>query len=95
MSCRQIFEDCKIYIYIDARTHIVLFFSYILEIISFVEKYEVVAKNLDTSNHNARRKLNLHAQHCKTLLFKKNLITMGISLYNKVLDQIKLKENVN
>jgi hypothetical protein len=30
-----------------------------------------------------------------TVLFKKNVINMGISLYNKILNQVKLKENFN
>jgi hypothetical protein len=30
-----------------------------------------MAKNLDIHNHNMQRKLNLHVQHCNTVLFKK------------------------
>jgi hypothetical protein len=50
-----------------------------------------MAKNLDIHNHNMQRKLNLHVQHCNTVLFKKSVINMGIGLYNKVPDQIKIK----
>jgi hypothetical protein len=54
-----------------------------------------MTKNLYIHNHNMQRKLNLHVQHCSTVLFKESVINIGISLYNKVLDQIKLKENLN
>jgi hypothetical protein len=39
--------------------------------------------------------LNLHVQHYNTVLFKKSILDMCISLYNKDLDQIKLSENFN
>jgi hypothetical protein len=41
------------------------------------------------------KKLNLHVQHCNTDLFMRNVTNIGISLYNKIPDQIKLKEIVN
>jgi hypothetical protein len=53
-----------------------------------------MAKNSDIHNYNTRRKLNLHVQYCKTVL-KKSVMNMGISLYNKVPDQIKQKDNFN
>jgi hypothetical protein len=37
----------------------------------------------------------LHLQHCSTVLFKKSVINMGISLYNMVPDQEILWENFN
>jgi hypothetical protein len=39
------------------------------------------------------RKLNLHVQHCNTILFEKCAISKGISLYSMDPDQIKLREN--
>jgi hypothetical protein len=54
-----------------------------------------MAKNLDIHNHNTQIKLNLHTQHCNTILFKKSVISMGTSFHNKVLDQMKLKKNFN
>jgi hypothetical protein len=57
----------------------------------YKKNYEdFMAKNLGICNHNIRIKLNLHVQHCNTVLFKKSVINMGISLYNMVPDQIKL-----
>jgi hypothetical protein len=51
---------------------------------------------MDIHNHyKQKKKLNLHLQHCNTVLFKKTVINMGISLYNKVPDQIKLREYFN
>jgi hypothetical protein len=83
-SCRQIFKDYNI---------LTLSSSYILEQICFIKKYkDLMATNLDIHNHNTRRKLNLHVQHYNTV-FKKSVINMGISLFNKTQDQTKLKEN--
>jgi hypothetical protein len=52
-----------------------------------------MVNNMDIHNHNARKKLHLHVQHCNTVLLKKSVINMGIGLYNKVPDQIKLRGN--
>jgi hypothetical protein len=54
-----------------------------------------MAKNLDIHNYNTRRKLNLHVQYCNTVIFKKSVMNMGITLYKKVPDQIKQKDNFN
>jgi hypothetical protein len=50
-----------------------------------------MAKNVCIHNHNTRRKLNLHVQHYNRVPFKKSVTNIGISLYSKVPDQIKLK----
>jgi len=42
--------------------------------------------------HNTRRKQDLHIQQCNTALYQKNLINMGIKLYNKLPIQIKQLE---
>jgi hypothetical protein len=64
---------------------------YILEVIRFIKKYkDFMTTNLDIHNHNTQIKLNLHVQHCNTVLFKKSMMNMGISLYNIVPDQVKL-----
>jgi hypothetical protein len=52
-----------------------------------------MAKNSDIHNYNTQRKLNLHVQYCNTVLFKKSVMNMGISLCTKVPDQIKQKDN--
>jgi hypothetical protein len=54
-----------------------------------------MAKNVDIHNYNTLRKLNLHVNHCNTVSFKKGIINMGITLYNKVPEQIKLKKSFN
>ena len=54
------------------------------------KKYKaLMAINSDIHNYNKRRKLNFHVQHCNTALFKRSVINIGISLYNKVPNQIK------
>jgi hypothetical protein len=63
---------------------------------TFYQKVKgVYGKNSDICNYNTRRKLNFHVQYLNTALFKRGVINMGISLYNKVQDQIKLRENFN
>jgi hypothetical protein len=42
-----------------------------------------------------QRKLNLYVQYCSIVLFKKSTINIGISLYNKAQDQVKLREHFN
>jgi hypothetical protein len=86
-SCIQIFKDYSV---------LTLPSLYILEVVCFIVKHKyVMSKNLDIHNYNTRRKLNLHVQYFNTVLFKKNVMNMGISLYNKVPDQIKQKDNFN
>jgi hypothetical protein len=86
-SCRQIFKDYNI---------LTLPSLYILEVTCFIKKYnDGTAKNLDSHNYNTQRKLDFHVQHCNTVLFKRSVINMGISLYNKVPNQIKLRKNFN
>jgi hypothetical protein len=53
----------------------------------------VYGKYFDILNYNPQRKLNFHVQHCNTALFKRSVINVGISLYSKVPEQLKLKEN--
>jgi hypothetical protein len=36
---------------------------------------------------------DLHVQYCNTVILKKSVMNMEISLYNKVPDQIKQKNN--
>jgi hypothetical protein len=86
-SCRQIFKDYNI---------LTLPSLYILEVTCFIKKYnDGMAKNLDIHNYNTWRKLDFHVQHCNTVLFKRSVINMGISLYKKVPNQIKLRKNFN
>jgi hypothetical protein len=42
-----------------------------------------------------QRKLNLQVQHYNKVLFKKSVIKIGLTQYNKVPDQIKLSGNFN
>jgi hypothetical protein len=86
-SFRQIFKDYNV---------LTLPSLYILGVVCFIIKHKyVMAKNLDIHNYNTRRKLNLHVQYCNIVLFKKIMMNMGITLYSKVPDQIKQKDNFN
>jgi hypothetical protein len=65
-------------------------------VICFIKKYkDFMAKNVDIHNYNTWRKLNLHVKHCNTVSLKKSVINMGITLYNNVPEQIKLRKNFN
>jgi hypothetical protein len=60
-SCRQIFKDYNV---------LTLPSLYILEETCFIEKRKMfMVKNSDIHNHNTRRKLNFHVQHCNTAFF--------------------------
>jgi RNase P/RNase MRP subunit p30 len=54
-----------------------------------------MAKNVDIHNYDTWRKLNFNIQHCNTFLLKRSVINMGISLRNKVPNQIKRRGNFN
>jgi hypothetical protein len=87
MSCRQIFKDYNV---------LTLSLLYILDVICFIKNFNVfIAKNVDIHNYDTRRMLNFHVQHCNTFLLKRSVINMGISLYNKVPNQIKRREIFN
>jgi len=43
--------------------------------------------------YNMRRKCDFHVLSCNTLLFKKSVIKMGITLYNKMPSKIKQLES--
>jgi hypothetical protein len=46
-------------------------------------------QNVTIHGHDARSKLNFHAQFCNTVLFLKSVINMRIKLYNEVPDSIQ------
>jgi hypothetical protein len=88
MSCRQIFKVYNI---------LTLFSLYIVEVICFVKKYKnFMAKNLDIHSHNmAKKTKSIYITLQYSFFFKKSVINMGISLNNKVPNQITLKEIFN
>jgi hypothetical protein len=84
-SCRQIFKDYNI---------LTVASLYILEVICFIKKYkESFEHNIRVHTHNTQRKLDLRVQYCNTALFRKSVVNMGIKLYNKVPDHIKMRDN--
>jgi hypothetical protein len=46
-------------------------------------------------NTNTRRKNDLHIQSCKTSLFKKSVINMGIKLFNHLSTELKQLDDFN
>jgi hypothetical protein len=50
-------------------------------------------QNVHIHNHKMQRKLDLHVQYCNTVLFRKSVVNMGIRMYNKVPDHIKIRDN--
>jgi hypothetical protein len=84
-SCRHIFKDYDV---------LTLPSLYILQVVCFIKKHKyVMVKSSDIHNYKTQRKLNLHVQYCNTVLFKKSVMNMGISLYNN--NHIKQKNNFN
>jgi hypothetical protein len=86
-SGREIFKDYNL---------LTLPSLYILEVICFIKKYKVfMAKNLDIHSYNMRGKFDLHVQHCNTVIYTRSVMNMGIRLYNRVPNQIKLRNYLN
>jgi hypothetical protein len=86
-SCKQIFKDYNV---------LTLPSLYVLEVVCSIIKHKyVMAKNVVIHNHNTRKELNLHVKYYNVVLFKKIVMNMGISLYNKVPDQTKQKDKFN
>jgi len=84
-SCRQLFKDCKI---------LTVTSLYILEVLCFLKKYKsAVQKNEQIHDHNTRSNINLCIKPCNTNLYKKNVINMGIRLFDKVPNTIKKVED--
>jgi hypothetical protein len=53
---------------------------------------ESLEHNIHAHNHNTQRKFDLHVHYCNTALFRKSVVNMGIKLYNKVPDHIKMRD---
>jgi hypothetical protein len=64
--------------------------------ICFVKKYKIfMVKNMDLHGYNMRGKLNFHMQHCNTVIYARSVMNMGTRLYNRILIQIKQKQDLN
>jgi hypothetical protein len=54
-----------------------------------------MAKNSGIHSYKTQEKFDLHVQHCNTVIFKRSVMNMEIRLYNRVLNQIKLRKGLN
>jgi hypothetical protein len=64
---------------------------YIFELVCYIKShFGELDPNIVVHNHNTCQKLNLHAQFCRTNVFKNGVMNMGIRLYNKI--PIKIRE---
>jgi hypothetical protein len=74
-SCRQVFKDYNILIVVSLH---------VLDAICYIKKYkDSLEQNVHIHNYNMQRKLDLQVQFCSKVLFRKNVVCVGIRLYNK------------
>jgi len=56
-----------------------------------LKKYKsALEQNVHIRSYNTRRKFDLHVQFCNTVLLRRSMLNMGIRLYNKVPDHLKV-----
>ena len=79
--CRQLLKELNI---------LTIFSLYILEVISYLRRHhQFVELNSNNHTYNTRRKMDIHIQSYKTVLYKRSVVNMGSKLYNKLPDYIK------
>jgi hypothetical protein len=80
-SCRQILKNYGI---------ITVTSLYILEVLCYIKKHKAdLMQNRNMHSYNTRINLDFHVQSCRTTLFKKSVVNMGLKLYSKVPNRIK------
>ncbi|PNF20311.1 hypothetical protein B7P43_G13693 [Cryptotermes secundus] len=80
-SCRQIFKDYGI---------LTVTLLYILEVLCYIKKHKAdLIQNINIHSYNTRINKDFHVQFCRTTLFKKSVVNMGIELHSKLPDKIK------
>jgi hypothetical protein len=86
-SCRHIFKDCNI---------LTVAWLYILEIVCYIKKYkDSLEQNIQFHDYDMQRKLYPHVQFRNTDLLRRSVVNMGITLCNKVPDNIKNWKRIN
>jgi hypothetical protein len=84
-SCRHIFRKFRI---------VTLTLLYILEVLSYVKKYQGNLKqNFGIHGYNTRNKLDLHTCYCSTILYRGSVKNVGFKLFNKLPVRIKQLDN--
>ena len=82
--CRNLFRTLGIFL---------LPCVYISEMVCWIKYYQGKLEfNSDVHDHNTRHKTDLHPLTCRTNLTKNNSLNMGITLFNKLPEQLKKLE---
>jgi hypothetical protein len=85
-SCREFFRALKI---------LPLPCLYISEIVCYIKiNIDRLEPNTEIHDYNTRQNMDLHVQSCRTNLFKKSVLNMGITLYNKLPSHMKKIEKM-
>jgi hypothetical protein len=80
-SCRQIFKEYGI---------VKVTSLYILEVLCYIKQHKAdLIQNINIHNYNTRLNKDYQVNFCRTTLFKRSVVNMGIELYSKVPNQIK------
>jgi hypothetical protein len=79
-SCQQISSDVNI---------LLVPCGYISETIYHIE----LEQHFEIPNHNTQQNLNCLVQFCRTIAFKKGVMSMGVKLYSKLLNKSSEMEN--
>jgi hypothetical protein len=83
-SCRQVFKNYRI---------LTVTCLYILEVLCYIKKHKAdLMQNINIRSYNTRINQDYHVQSCRTTLFKKSVVNMGIELYSKVPNNKELWE---
>ena len=62
----------------------------ILEVLCYIKKHKAdLIQNINIHSYNTRINKDFHVQFCRTTLFKKSVVNMGIELHSKLPDKIK------
>jgi hypothetical protein len=54
-----------------------------------------MAINMNFHGYNMRGKLDFHVQNCDSVIYKRSVMNMGTRLYNRILIQIKQRQDLN
>jgi hypothetical protein len=68
---------------------------YILEVLCYIKKHKAdLIQNTNIHNYNTRLNKDYHVNFCRTTLFKRSVVNMGIKLYSKLPNKIKKIEGL-
>jgi hypothetical protein len=83
-SCRQSFKEYGI---------LTVTSLYILEVLCYIKKHKAdLIQNIHIHNYKTRLNKDYHVKFCRTTLFKRSVVNMGIEWYSKLPNKIKNME---